>query len=110
MSLIKFLSVIDQLIDEVYDVIPDVQEDIAIFKYKYEMMKKINPKMIPQLFQKYVLPFKKEILNKDETFFLQKDYNEFNIFKTIYTNVKNEQVKKTIWKYFQVLIILCVNI
>jgi len=106
MSLTKFLSVIDQLIDDVYDVFPEAQEDIALFKYKYEMMKKVNPKMIQQLFQKYVMPYKKQILDKDESFFLQKDYNEFNIFKNIYAGVNDNQVKNTIWKYFQVLVML----
>lgn len=59
-----------------------------------------------------LLPVKDEIQNKNEEFFLNED-NEFlkqinptrkNQFKTLWTTIKDEDCKNTIWEYFSVFI------
>jgi len=44
--------------------------DIKMAKNTIETMKKLNPKMLAKTFSDYVLPYKDQILNREERFFL----------------------------------------
>jgi hypothetical protein len=113
----KFNKTIDEFANNLLNALGNhpFSKDIKSYKDKLETLIKINPRKVLEGFMLKVYPFKKEIMNRDETFFLGKDYsNELNTdsiieslkIKEIWENEASESVKKTIWTYFQVLIIL----
>jgi hypothetical protein len=80
------------------------------------LVKKTNPRMLLQIFKTYITPWKNEIQTRDESFFMEKDYNDEvvgdqNILmlierlkeKWLYIGEMNQDA---IWKYLQTLIIL----
>ena len=92
--------------------------DIAFAKNTIFLLKKTNPKKLLIYFKEYIYQFKEQIMNKDENFFLKRDYNNIknvevrgieNSFNSI-MNLKrywvsmSENTKNNIWLYLQVLI------
>lgn len=81
-----------------------------------ELVKKVNPRKLVEGFHQYVYPFKDKIMNNNESFFMEKDYNEDmggtsdsmleaiqlkSLWGTIDLDVKNQ-----IFRYFQLLCLL----
>ena len=126
-SLSRFNSQLENLLNDLSDTFPDFM-DIKIFREKYYLAKSANPKMIILIFLKYIYPYKEQILERNENFFLSdsltdnitnnKDIqnelgtdNDFILtkalnLKTLWTKM-NEQHKETLWTYFRVLVVLC---
>jgi hypothetical protein len=113
----KFNKTIDEFANNLLNALGNHQfsKDIKSYKEKLETLIKINPRKVLEGFMLKIYPFKKEIMNRDESFFLGKDYsNELNTdsiiesfkIKEIWENEASDSVKKTIWTYFQVLVIL----
>ncbi len=123
----RFNSQLENMLNDLSNAFPNFM-DIKIFREKYYLAKSANPRMIILVFLKYIYPYKKQIMERDEQFFLsdnltqnvannrdlQKDSNADNEYiltkalnlKTLWNDM-NEQHKNTLWTYFKVLIILC---
>uniref|UniRef100_A0A6C0JAD6 Uncharacterized protein n=1 Tax=viral metagenome TaxID=1070528 RepID=A0A6C0JAD6_9ZZZZ len=126
MSNVKmFNNQITSLITELINYFND--NKMKILKEKILLVNSANPTLIIRLFFNNVYKFKDNIMKKEEDFFLKQltqdkltdvyssnkelaDNNNINIIDVInlkdyWTTLHNED-KETIWKYFQVLIIL----
>jgi hypothetical protein len=83
------------------------------YLYKFKLMTRVNSIFAIDMFIQKVLPFKKKILNKDETFFLNKkidnsytDYMDDMIgIKQIYHTL-DKQSKENIWNIVLALVYL----
>ncbi len=123
----RFNSQLENMLNELSKSFPN-WVDIKIFREKFLIAKKVNPKLILLVFLQYIYPYKSYITNKNEKFFLDENLtntitNDKEIQKsgevdgeyllTKALNLKklwlqmNDQQKQTIWTYFQVLIFLC---
>ena len=106
----------NQLIEFADDLILLYPEDndFRTFKTHIQLMQKVNARKMLNLFKEYCIPYTQEILNKDEDFFLNNNYNQDNdsdnliIIKKLknYWNNINNNNREIIWKYFEVLITL----
>ena len=126
-NLTRFNTQIDNLLNTLSESFPEFT-DIKIFKEKFNLAKKANPKLVLVIFLKHIYPLKEKVVNKDEEFFLSEDLtNKFVNNKDIQKegNVNQEYVltkalnlkdiwkkmdtqqKESIWTYFSVLIRLC---
>ena len=109
-----FLQQTESLITQLETLFPE-NIDIRLFKDKYFFLKKLNSNKIIEGFICYVLPHKKQIMSKDDTFFLKgggqdkldgKQLNYSLNLKELWNGNLSAINKDIIWKYFQVLIIL----
>ncbi len=126
-NLTKFNTQLESLIDELARLYPEFM-DVKIFREKFYIAKKSNPKMILLIFLKYIYPYKEHIMKKNEQFFLSDDLtrdlktnteihnavgedSEYVLTKALNLktlwNGMSGGVKNTMWQYFQVLIVLC---
>ena len=107
----------DEFFKELVVTFPQIA-DFKTFKTGFTLLRNFNPKSPNKYFRQYVIAkFKKAILSKDETFFLeeqsfgiednQKDYwvDCIQQLKYIWKTLDDHN-KDIIWKYFQVMIIL----
>ncbi len=114
MSLLKaFTTQISNLIIELYEVLP-YNKDIALNKTAIELLISTNPRIIYNAFNTYVLPYKTQIMERDDSFFLNEtirstDAVNRQIVKTL-TILRNswskltESTQSNVWLYFGVLI------
>ena len=101
---------------------PDIT-DINLLSSSFMFLKNFHPKLPQQIFHEHVAKqFAEQILENDESFFLNYDYqsisNELNIdldivgrIKQIWTEL-NEDNKDAIWKYMKILVLInrkCMN-
>jgi len=108
-----FIQQLDSFVEEISTLYPDERE-IMLFAEKYKMVKGANNKFIIESFVTYVLPFRNQILSKDEDFFLngggqddiQDDYSSKlrDIIKNVWVHKMSEVNKEVIWKYFTVFV------
>lgn len=113
----KFNLTIINLADDLINLFPE-KNYLQIFKNKFEILIKYNPRLSYKLFKSEVYIFKEQIINKNSDFFLKKNYNEtldnYDInsnwtldkvldIKNLWENLSEEN-KETIWLYFNVLI------
>ena len=117
-NLTKFNLTLGNLINDLILVFPDYNT-LLIFKEKFLLLKSSNPRIIMTYFKNTVFQYKEQINNKDNKFFLDKDYDEdvdiesrqwaldevLNL-KVLWKNL-TEDNKDTVWFYFQILIKLC---
>lgn len=83
------------------------------YLYKYKLMHKVNKIYGIDMFIQKILPFKNKILDKDETFFINKeidsDYSnymeDFICMKQIY-NKMDQESKENIWDIVLALVFL----
>ena len=88
------------------------------YHFYFSKLVKANAVMPIQQFLAEVLPFKEQIMNKDESYFLQienkvedkidgdqKVLTEILRLKDIYTGL-DEQSRAEVWNYFQALVVL----
>ena len=109
-----FIEQTENLLNELCTILPD-NKNMELYKEKFYIVKKANSILIINSFIKYVLKHKKNILERNETFFLNDQIvkNEFAEGHYNYAvNLQNdwinisEENKNIIWKYFHVLILL----
>lgn len=127
MSLVTaFNNQLKSLIEDLIYIFPD-DTKLLLFKEKFGLVKSANPSLIINYFFQYVYPYKKEILNKDDSYFNESDgvnnindffkennelkENEYAPLSYILTlhnkwNDLNETNREVVWKYLNVLIVL----
>ena len=115
--LTAFNTQLSTFIDELILLCPE-DNDFKVFKNAFLLLKRSNPRQISVFFTRYICNFKKKILERDETFFLDNDYEtvtkdiestQENILMTInklknYWKDLSETNKDNIWKYLSNLI------
>ena len=88
-------------------------KDFKLFKNGIVLLKATNPRKILTLFDQYVSKYEEKILQKDETFFLENNYDELdrteNILNTMdilknYWKNLTDQNKEKVWQYFILLV------
>ena len=127
MSLQRFNSQLENLLNDLIRIFPE-NKNIKVYREKFLLAKSANPQLILLVFLKYVYPYKQQVQDKNEQFFLsdhltneisnnedvKKDSesdSEYIItqalgIKKLWTRMSDEQ-KETLWKYFKVLMVLC---
>ena len=107
----SFNNQLDNFLDYVIGLYPD-EENFIIFKSAISRARKINSIQVVKKIMDYLTPHKEMIYQENENFFLEYDFQLYGDdagkhsleLKNIYINCKNEEIKKNIWKYIQVLL------
>ena len=113
----KFNLTVNNLLDDLISVFSDYKY-LIVFKEKFNMLTKYNPRKPIEYFKNTVYSFNDEIKNKNADFFLKKDYkNDITVIeenkewaldqvlnlKTLWIKL-NDENKDIIWTYFNILI------
>lgn len=111
-----FCKLLNEFIDDLYRSYPD--NSLYLLKKATEAMIYANPSGVVKNFTSCISPYKSKILESDESFFLEGDL-EKDILRGEYSFLLDElkkissiwkdpntsyKTKKSIWKYFHVLI------
>ena len=111
----KFNEIFQELLQDLIKVFPD-DADLRTYLFAVKGAMIVNEFIICKVFQSHLMVYESQIMEKDETFFLDKDFSEFDSnkvdvrtlvhkLKTCWT-LLTEENKQTLWKYFKVLMIL----
>lgn len=110
------LTQLDNFINELCTIFQNNGE-ILLFREKYNLVRGVNSNLIIEYFIKYIYPFKKNIMNMEESFFLDgggqeelKDNSGLKLrdnIKTLWITQLSDENKEIIWKYFKIFILLC---
>ena len=114
MSYLKaFTTQLDKFFNELCEMFPE-DKNIAMAKDTLFFVKKTNPRKLLEFFKYYFYQYETKILQKDESFFLERNYdNDLSDYvKSLnaVTNLKqywknlSEQTKNSIWLYLIVLL------
>lgn len=115
----SFLSAFTDLVlrfnDELIELYPN-EIEFKTGKTAIQLIKKTNPRMLLQIFKTYIEPYREKVMNKDESFFMNKNYEEdtgsYQNILMLIGRLKEkwedigEDNQTAIWKYIQTLIIL----
>ena len=111
-SILRFNKTINKFLDELHKILPN-EKDIKIFQSQIDVALMFDESKVLKSFIQFVSPYKKQIIDKDEKFFLgdnigiEKDYMSKAIHITdLWKNKLSNENKVIVWKYFQVLVIL----
>lgn len=116
-----FNDKMNEFVKDLLKLYPD-DSDFQTLKTSINMLNVIDDRKLMKLFKKYVGNYTDKLLNKDETFFLNHDYNDeiseleddkvdlsnglINKIKNYWKELSSDN-KEVVWKYFKVLILLC---
>jgi hypothetical protein len=114
--LTAFNNLIFKFIDDLIQTFPE-ENDFKVYKRALSILKTANAKKMCVIFKNYSNVYKEKILNKDESFFLENEYNEMqtdygdentveqviNKLKQYWTQLSTDN-KVKIWKYLETLI------
>lgn len=117
--LTAFCTQLINLLTNLNQLYPD-DNDITISLTSVNLLKSTNPRQLLNIFTTYVLKYEKNIIERDENFFLNTnliedcnvDKQDANYAGSVMGNLKkywnqmDNESKENIWKYFQVLILL----
>jgi len=112
----KFNEQLLNFLQEMCRLFPE-DKKLSTFLFTVDLMKKANPRELMNQFKQYVYPFKSQIMNKDESFFLENAFgdniqdksnmSEMLRIKEIWISGKlTKNDKDCIWNYFKVFIYL----
>jgi len=84
-------------------------EDFGTFLTTIKLMRTTNPSLVPKYIYEHTIQFEKEILAKDESFFMNYSFVEYgehvnlDIFSKLkqYLQTMDEKSKENVWKYVQ---------
>jgi len=116
--LTAFNNQIDNMLGDLIMVFPD-EKEFGWVRDGIAMVRKTNPRLILIEFGKIILPYKQQIIDREETFFIGKDYNDdFDSVSSEYVNKMTLKIKglwaqemsvvnqEKLWEYFQSLVTL----
>jgi len=108
-----FNTQLENFINELSELFPK-DTDIAFAKNTIYLLKKTNPKKTSKIFKSYMNKFEDQINNKNEDFFLNRNYNDIHDgVKSSLNTVMNlkkywksmtNNTRNNIWLYLQILI------
>ncbi len=108
-----FNNKMNEFIRDLITVFPD-DKDFKLFKNSFDLLKITNEEQPCKVFYTVTQKFKKNILEKNEKFFLENDYSDIiendtdvttsliNKLKTYWTLLEND--KQTVWNYLIILV------
>jgi hypothetical protein len=110
-----FNELLSQFINYLEINVNSCRSDLILIKTTIDLLKSSNPRLVVNQFMENILPYKQEILNCNENFFLnfeknmQNDINGENLlqglkFRKIWQSDINEKQKAHIWVFFHKLI------
>ncbi len=110
----KFNKIIIGFLDELMKILPE-EKNIKVFKSQLSTVEFLDEKKIIKSFIQYGYPYKKQILEKDSSFFLKEgnvkiegDYmSEALQLKRLWQTKLSDDNKEVVWKYFKVLVLIC---
>ena len=110
----KFNKIIIGFLDELMKILPE-EKNIKVFKNQLSTVEFLDEKKIIKSFIQYGYPYKKQILEKDSSFFLKEgnvkiegDYmSEALQLKRLWQTKLSDDNKEVVWKYFKVLVLIC---
>lgn len=110
----KFNKIIIGFLDELMKILPE-EKNIKVFKSQLSTVEYLDEKKIIKSFIQYGYPYKKQILEKDSSFFLKEgnvkiegDYmSEALQLKRLWQTKLSDDNKEVVWKYFKVLVLIC---
>lgn len=126
-NLQRFNSQLENMLDDLIRIFPDAKS-IRVYKEKFILAKSANPQIVLLVFLKYIYPYKQQVINKEESFFLSDNLTnkivnndelkeeaeaDSEYILTQALGIKNlwkkmsEEQKETLWTYFKVLMVLC---
>jgi hypothetical protein len=84
-------------------------EDFKSFLTTVKLMRSTNPSLVPKYIYEHTSQFEKEILEKDESFFIDYSFVEYgehvdlDIFSKLkqYLKSMDQKSKENVWKYIQ---------
>lgn len=111
----KFNDTFREMIQDLVNVFPQDSE-LRMYKLGLEAVLFADPRVISRVFYNEVsVPYQAQIAKEDESFFLEKDYQEFGHYesagdivrklKGCWTELSDDN-KSVIWRYFKVLSVL----
>jgi hypothetical protein len=112
----KFNEQLLNFLQEMCRLFPE-DKKLSTFLFTVDLTKKANPRELMNQFKQYVYPFKSQIMNKEESFFLENAFgdniqdksnmSEMLRIKEIWISGKlTKNDKDCIWNYFKVFIYL----
>ncbi len=117
MQLTVFNKILDNLFEYLEENFPKHKSDIVLNRSAIELVRKGNPRLVAEQFMKSVLPFKKQILECDEKFFLNYEENLKDVVQNNSTEMLSAKIRQMwlnstttdnqkahIWLYFHKLI------
>lgn len=118
-TLTKFNNTLEQLIDALIDRYHYHEyfgKELVMTKEKFVLLRKTNPRKSIEGVLAFVYPFKKQIMDNDESFFLNKTYDEHTKneshlvkvlkIKELWETDMDENTKNTLFTFFKVFIVL----
>lgn len=112
-----FNDILDQLFDFLENEFPFFKSDVILARSTMQFIRKGNPRLVVEQFMGYVAPYKNEIFNCDEDFFLNFDKNLNKTELTVDNMLSGMRIKNMwlasdttdhqkayIWLYFQKLL------
>ena len=112
----KFNSIFNEFIDDIVETYPD-DTSMHLYKFAISGAMMMNQNMIMQGFNTHVvIPFGEQLLNKEESFFLNHDYKDIAGINTAMDFIERlkgywvempQNNRDIIWKYFRILILIC---
>lgn len=112
-DLAKFNHNLSLLIYQLSKAYPE-DRDLKVYADKFEWSKRFNARMACEYFVYVIHPYIKEIMQEDESFFLDLDYTKTTenerylelIYKIVdvWKHSENKKLKKNVWRYFQILL------
>jgi len=118
-TLTKFNNTVEQLIDallERYDYHEYFKKELNLTKEKFLLLRKTNPRKVIEGVLVFVYPYKKQIMEEDEQFFLSKNYeedtkNEGHLVKALklkelWDTDMDDNTRQTLFTFFKVFIVL----
>ena len=120
-NLKRFNDVIEEFIDDLMDTYSEnkyFNNEFTKFKYSHKLLRNANPEMCLSSFVQYVYKYKEPIMNENESFFMNHDYSEetkgdqqslmtsLKLKELWQEEITTDEIKKNIFKYFKVLIVL----
>ena len=108
----RFNTLISTFLKDLKKILPN-EKKLKVTSSQIETLILVTPRKIFKSCVTFVYPYKEQILNKDEKFFLgdgvsvKKDFlSESLELKTLWTTKLSKENKEIIWKYFKILILL----
>ena len=113
-----FNNQIDNFLDDLMIVCPN-EKEFSMLKNGIGLVRKTNPRLILNQFVEMIFPYKDQILLRNESFFMMKDYQDdftnvssdyiskvTNNLKRIWQGDITDDEREKIWEYFNSLITL----
>jgi hypothetical protein len=109
----RFNKQVTNFLNDLHKILPS-QKDIAVYQTQLETVKMMNSQLLLQSFIQFVYPYKKQIMEKDEQFFLkdgnvqveEDDLSKAIHLRDLWQNKLRKENKDIVWKYFQVMVVL----